>query len=722
MHRCLIFFGLFFCAVAYSQPFNNVMLLNGQDDYIEIQSNFSTSFSNEITIEAWIKPCAINGHRIILSKWHCVGNNNQFYFTILDGKLRWAWDNTSCNDGANFYETSPVVQANIWQHIAVRHTTTGVTLFLNGNPVPGSLIQGSYSNMSSVSEPLRIGIYKTLTGSWFGSYSGLMDELRVWDYALSNADILNRYDVPLAGSEAGLQGYYNMDISGSGPGLVVPNTSAIAISGGFQTSGLSVSNGNSPSFFNQISGQTDPFLGNDTTLCIGETLTLSGPNLGGTYVWQDGSTDSVFTVTQGGTYHVNVSVSCEVYTDTIEVAYTPMPQFNLGNDVLLCQGETLLLTSPTIPGITDVVWQDSSLNSTFLVNQPGTYSLSAYIGGCAGSDTIEVAYSTLYLNLGPPDTTLCAPEAITFNIAQPNSVYLWQDGFLGSELTVTDPGLYIATVTDNYCQLTDSILINVSSINANFDFIQNSECGESKVNFNDLSSVNNDFIVSRDWYIDDSKSMSGFMPSYSFKEEELYSVRLVITSSNGCQKEKSKDIDILILPIPKINFEINPAQPKRDESISFTPSPLTLNSYEWDFGDGTASSEIQVNHVYSDAKKFRVELEVTDDFCSNTIIKYINIKPSLVYYIPNAFTPNKNMINQFFTPVFYSGFNPYKYQMTIFNKWGEVVFVSLNAALGWDGTYNGQSAKDDVYLWKVEFINTETSEKTTDYGSVTIIH
>lgn len=722
MHKYLIFLGLFFCFSIYSQPFNNVALLNGQSEFIEIPSNFGTSFTNEITIEVWIKPCAINGHRMILSKWYCVGTNNQFYFTILDGKLRWAWDNTGCNDGANFYETLPVVQANIWQHIAVKHTTSGVELYLNGIPVPGSLIQGSYSNMLNSSEPLRIGVYKTITGAWFGSYSGLIDEVRIWDYPVSNTDIFSRYNNALTGNEVGLQGYYNMDITDAGTGVVVPNTSAIAISGGYQTNGLTEGSSNSPAFFNQVNGQSDPFLGNDTTLCIGETLTLSGLNIGGTYLWHDGSTDTIFTVTQTGTYYVNISISCEVYTDTIEVSYTPMPQFNLGNDTLLCQDEELFLNSPNIIGMTGVVWQDSSVNNTLLVNQPGIYSLSVYVGGCVGSDTIEVLYSGLYLDLGPPDTILCYPDMISFDITQPNSIYAWQDGFLGSELTTSDPGLYIATVTDNSCQLVDSIYINVSTVVANFEFTQNSECGQSELLFNSLSTVSNDLISKLDWYINGFKSMDGYTPTYIFKEEGLYSVKLSVVSENECKREITKEVDIVIFPIPEINFVINPAQPKRDELIEFIPNPLTLNTYEWDFGDAVLASEKKPNHVYQNAKKYRVELKVTDDFCENTIIKFIDIKPSLVYYIPNAFTPDQNSINQFFNPIFYSGFNPYKYQLTIFNKWGEVLFISKNTAFGWNGKYNGEIVKDDVYLWKVSFINTETSEKMTDYGSVTIIH
>jgi gliding motility-associated-like protein len=83
------------------------------------------------------------------------------------------------------------------------------------------------------------------------------------------------------------------------------------------------------------------------------------------------------------------------------------------------------------------------------------------------------------------------------------------------------------------------------------------------------------------------------------------------------------------------------------------------------------------------------------------------------YYVPNTFTPDGDKFNNTFLPVFTSGFDPYDYKLLIFNRWGEVLFESNNAAVGWDGTYGGQMMQDGVYIYQIEF-----KEEFTDYRHV----
>ena len=73
-------------------------------------------------------------------------------------------------------------------------------------------------------------------------------------------------------------------------------------------------------------------------------------------------------------------------------------------------------------------------------------------------------------------------------------------------------------------------------------------------------------------------------------------------------------------------------------------------------------------------------------------------------------------------PVFTEGFDPYDYHMTIFNRWGEILFESYNAAYGWDGTYKGLGLVDDgVYIWQIEFGETHTDKRNVSRGHVTIL-
>ena len=105
----------------------------------------------------------------------------------------------------------------------------------------------------------------------------------------------------------------------------------------------------------------------------------------------------------------------------------------------------------------------------------------------------------------------------------------------------------------------------------------------------------------------------------------------------------------------------------------------------------------------------------------DTLTKVIFIAEELIFYVPNAFTPDGDEFNDTFFPVFTSGYDPYDYHLTILNRWGEVIFESYNAAKGWDGTYGGTLVQDGVYVWKIEFGDINNDEKYYHTGHVTVL-
>ena len=131
-------------------------------------------------------------------------------------------------------------------------------------------------------------------------------------------------------------------------------------------------------------------LGNDTTVCEGITLTYDAGYLNSTYLWQDGSTNSVFTVTTPGAYHVQVNYNGCKRSDTIRVDHDLKPVFTLGPDQLICAGNPVLL-HPALNPTWQISWQDGSTSPTFTVSQAGIYSLTA-INQC-GSSSDEVLFT-----------------------------------------------------------------------------------------------------------------------------------------------------------------------------------------------------------------------------------------------------------------------------------------------------------------------------------------
>jgi gliding motility-associated-like protein len=123
-------------------------------------------------------------------------------------------------------------------------------------------------------------------------------------------------------------------------------------------------------------------------------------------------------------------------------------ELNLGNDTVLCQGETLNLDATTVNG--EYLWQDNSEDPQYDITQPGTYTIDVSVYGCIVSDTITVSVNTILDIDFEKDTTLCEGELLTLDITNPNSTYTWQDGSASTHLTIDQAGVYWGEVT-NFC-------------------------------------------------------------------------------------------------------------------------------------------------------------------------------------------------------------------------------------------------------------------------------
>jgi hypothetical protein len=149
-------------------------------------------------------------------------------------------------------------------------------------------------------------------------------------------------------------------------------------------------------------------LGQDIAQCNGP-VTLNAQNAGNTYLWSDGSNSQMISVSNSGTYWVDVTNAGGCTTrDSIQVTITSNPVVTLGNDIIQCGGAITLNAGN--PGAT-YLWSDNSTAQTLNVNASGTYFVTAtYTGGCEASDTISVTIFT------PPVVTLSLPlDSVCFD-------------------------------------------------------------------------------------------------------------------------------------------------------------------------------------------------------------------------------------------------------------------------------------------------------------------
>jgi gliding motility-associated-like protein len=99
----------------------------------------------------------------------------------------------------------------------------------------------------------------------------------------------------------------------------------------------------------------------------------------------------------------------------------------------------------------------------------------------------------------------------------------------------------------------------------------------------------------------------------------------------------------------------------------------------------------------------------------------IELCPNELFYIPNAFTPDGNEINNTFKPVITSGVDLFNYSFYIYNRWGQVIWESYNPNVGWDGTFNNIMCQDGIYTWKLKFKTPKTDEIKEFMGSLTLM-
>ena len=198
-------------------------------------------------------------------------------------------------------------------------------------------------------------------------------------------------------------------------------------------------------------------LGNDTSICTGDLLTLNASTNGATYLWQDGSSQETFNVTSSGTYWVEVSVGNCVARDSIAINVVSVNNIDLGNDTTLCFGQTLTL-SADISG-SNIIWQDGSTGNTFEVTEPGIYWVTTSQNNCAASDSIVVNFTDLDLDLGEDTIVICDGESILLTAGETGNNYDWQDGSNNSDFEITEGGIYWVSVSNNCGTIVDTIVV-----------------------------------------------------------------------------------------------------------------------------------------------------------------------------------------------------------------------------------------------------------------------
>ena len=331
----------------------------------------------------------------------------------------------------------------------------------------------------------------------------------------------------------------------------------------------------------------------------------------------------------------------------------PLPSAFLPADTSICtNGGSLTINA--LPGFTNYLWHNGSINTSITINNPGTYWLEVTDQkNCKNKDSITVALygpSITTITRQPVNVSLCDKGNTSFSIkATGHSSSLWQVNTGSAWINLSNNANYAGTGTDS---------LIISNVNA---------------------TMNN------------------------------YLFRCMIVSR--CDTLFSSASALVVFSLPNTFL---PA----DTSICTYGGSLIINAlpgftkYLWNNSSINSSITITNPGIYW--------LEVTDQKnCKNKDSITVASKQCLKgFYVPTAFTPNRDGKNDLFRPLLFG--NVKKYQFIIYNRWGEVVFETTDVSKGWNGDLKGRTQSTNLFVWLC-YYELEGEEKKFEKGSVVLI-
>ncbi len=287
-------------------------------------------------------------------------------------------------------------------------------------------------------------------------------------------------------------------------------------------------------------------------------------------------------------------------------------------------------------------------------------------------------------------------DAMTSTDTNPSHLYMIP-GQLPVTLTVTD----INGCTDTEVQTINYFPVPALVVVEPTDFIG---CEPLKVTFDNLSfPIDSTYNII--WDFGDSTTTNAVSPCHIY-EEGIYSVSVDITSPIGCETSASWDNWVTVLGSPIAGFDYDPKELNNFDNIAnFTDLSEDAITWQWIFDEYATSNEQNPTFEFPDTGVQVVYQIVTHESgCTDTAIVYLDIVPEIRYYLPNAFTPNYDGLNDFFLGTgTFGGITDFK--MNIFNRWGELIYETPDPFSGWNGRrFNtGEMSPVGVYVYVASF-------------------
>jgi gliding motility-associated-like protein len=252
-------------------------------------------------------------------------------------------------------------------------------------------------------------------------------------------------------------------------------------------------------------------------------------------------------------------------------------------------------------------------------------------------------------------------------------------------------------------------------------------CFPVEVNFQNVTNTSEN-IASTVWSYGDgvTDTVNGLNQATHEFGEGLFDISVEVITESGCSYVETFNDLIEGYPYPEAKFYVNPnpASVFEPEVDAFSQSGADIVSYQW-IAEGAkpANSSLQ-NPTFeypNEVENYDVSLIVENSKgCLDTMERIVRIQNEVLLFAPNTFTPDGDEYNEEWK-VFIQGVDIYNFHLELFNRWGELIWESHDAEIGWDGTYGNELVKEGTYVWKIRAFDAENDNKYEFNGFVNVI-
>ncbi len=449
--------------------------------------------------------------------------------------------------------------------------------------------------------------------------------------------------------------------------------------------------------------------GTDQFLCTGDILHFTTPaNATYTYTWQKngvvipGATGNTYQTNTAGTYQVSVQAGVCAVVSSQPVAVTLLPvSVKLRDDTVICSTGPFTLILSADSGFAQVLWSTGETTNSIVATHNGTYIVQATNQCGVFTDSMHIYTPASYAINLPADTLICnKANSAAFSVPSMLDNIRWSNGITTPDITITRPGTYWVQATSPCGSVGDTTNVHfcvpiVAGIELDKDTICEGDC------INISARVDNypqQFIWSCPGAFPDS-SVQQPTGTVCYSKAGIYPINLAVENAGGTATAASQVV-VLSKPVPRFADTTLSVPYKSDITLSACADALTAS---WYLDDSLVCSNCQSIDI--DAKYYYnvYHCVVSNGGCKDSCIyklQVVDIPHDL--WLPDAFTPNGDGKNDIFH-IITDNPNVLVVNLELYNRWGQLLYISRLNNEGWDGTFHGVPVDMGTYYWMLKY-------------------